>query len=82
MCLNENKTYFNQHLPSGPVHPYQLDESISNILGVSGILFHFYYILNRNSCKRTVKTLLIRRRILRSALFAYVPKMGRLAYMG
>ena len=27
------------------------------ILGVSGVLFHFYFILNRNSCKQTVKTL-------------------------
>ena len=25
---------FNPHLPSGPVHPYQLDESISNFRGV------------------------------------------------
>ena len=30
----------NPHLPSGPVHPHQLDESIS-ILGVSGVLFIF-----------------------------------------
>ena len=28
------------------------------ILGVSGVLFHFYSILNRNSCKQTVKTLI------------------------
>ena len=39
----------NPHLPSGPVHPYQLYESISN-LGVSGVLFHFYSISNRYSC--------------------------------
>ena len=29
----------NPHLPSGPVHPYQLDESTSN-LGVPSVLFH------------------------------------------
>ena len=38
----------NPHMPSGPVHPYQLDESIP-ILGVSGVFFHFYSISNRYS---------------------------------
>ena len=27
-------TLINPHLPSGPIHPYQLDESISNFRGV------------------------------------------------
>ena len=48
---------FNPYMTSGPVHPYQLNESISN-LGVYGILFYFYSIVNRNSCKQTVKTLI------------------------
>ena len=38
------------HLPSGPVHPYQLDESIYNLRGVPDVLFHFYSISNRYSC--------------------------------
>ena len=37
--------------------------SLFRILGVSGVLFHFYSISNRNSCKQTVNTL-IRRRVL------------------
>ena len=35
--------HFNPHLPSVPVHPYQLDESISNFRGV-WCTFHFYSI--------------------------------------
>ena len=38
MCFVFN---FNPNVPSGPVHPYRLNKSISN-LGVSGALFHFY----------------------------------------
>ena len=34
-----------------------------SILGVSGLLFHFYFNFDRNSCEQTVKTL-IRRRVL------------------
>ena len=37
----------NPHSPSGPVHPYQLDESISHFRGVwcpFSFLFHFQYI--------------------------------------
>ena len=37
----------NPHLPSGPVHPYQLDESISKFRGVwctFSFLFYFEYI--------------------------------------
>ena len=34
----------NPHLPSGPVHPYQLDESISNFRGVwCTFSFLFYF---------------------------------------
>ena len=50
------------------------------ILGLSGVLFHFYSISNRNSYKQTVKTLIDAAFCgVRSgpALFAYVPKMGR-----
>ena len=36
-----------EQLPSGTIHPYQLDDSISN-LGVSGV--HFHFIFDRNSC--------------------------------
>ena len=38
------------------------------IIGVSDVLFHFYSISNRNSCKQTVKTL-IRRRDLRRLIW-------------
>ena len=38
------------------------------ILGVSGVLFHFYSISNRYSCLQTVKTL-IKRRILRRLIW-------------
>ena len=34
---------------SGPVHPYQLTSALP-VLGVSGVLFHFYSISNRYSC--------------------------------
>ena len=38
------------------------------ILGVSGVLFHFYSVSNRCSCKQTVKNL-IRRRVLRRPIW-------------
>ena len=47
---------------SGPIHPYQMDESISNFRGF-WCTFSFYSISNRYSCQQTVKTL-IRRRVL------------------
>ena len=51
----------NPHLPNG--FPILINwTSPFPILGVSGVLFHFYSISNRNSCKRTVEPL-IRRRI-------------------
>ena len=31
---NDNSSKFNPHLPNELVHPYQLDKSISNFLGV------------------------------------------------
>ena len=37
---------------------------------VSGVLFHFYFIFDRNSCQQTVKTL-IRRRVLRRLILVY-----------
>ena len=39
---------FNLYLPSGTVHPYPLDESISNFRGVHG--YFFIFIFDRNSC--------------------------------
>ena len=52
---SELSACFNPYMTNGLFRPYHLDASISN-LGVSGVLIHFYYILNRNSCKQTVKT--------------------------
>ena len=40
----------NPHLPSGPVHPYQLDKSISCFRDVWCAFFHFYSISNIYSC--------------------------------
>ena len=45
------------------------------ILGVSGVRFHFYSILNRSSCKQTVKTL-IRRRVLRRLIWVCTVCLG------
>ena len=42
--------YFNPFLTSGLAHPNCLDESISSYI-VFGKCFHFYYFLQRNSCK-------------------------------
>ena len=36
---------FNPHLPSEPIHPYQLDESISNFRGVWCIFSFLFYFL-------------------------------------
>ena len=33
----------NPHMPSGPVHPYQFDESISNFRGVWCIFSFLFY---------------------------------------
>ena len=44
-------------------------------LGVSGVLFQFYSILNRNSCKQTVKTL-IRPRVLRRLIWVCTVCLG------
>ena len=38
------KTEFNPYLPSGLVHPFQLDESISSFRG-SSVLIHFVLFL-------------------------------------
>ena len=46
-----------------------------SILGESGAFFHFYFSFYRNSCKQTSVSS-------GSILFAYVPKIGRQAYMG
>ena len=55
------------------------------ILGVAGEPFHFYSISNRNSCKRTLKTL-IRRRVLQRLIWVCTvclcPKKGTLGLNG
>ena len=38
-----SKVLINPHLPSGPVHPYQLDESISNFRDVWCTFFIFFF---------------------------------------
>ena len=35
---------FNPHLPSGSIHPYQLDESISNFRGVWCTFSFLFYL--------------------------------------
>ena len=45
------------------------------VLGVSGVLFHFYSILNRNSCKQMVKTL-IRHQVLQPLIWVYTLCVG------
>ena len=54
-------------------------------LGVFRVLFHFYSISNRNSCKQTMQTL-VRRRILRRLIWVCTvclgPKNGTLGLYG
>ena len=48
MRLPENRKSFNPYMTSGPVHSYQLDESISNfsaILCIFQLIFYFLYFL-------------------------------------
>ena len=54
------------------------------ILGVPGVLFHFYSISNRYSCQQTVKTLITRRCGVwsGSSLFADVPKWDSMLKSG
>ena len=61
-CVPYAVVYINPHLPSGPAILINWMNAFP-VLGVSGLLLHFFSIFNRNSCKQTVKTL-IRRRIL------------------
>ena len=55
------------------------------ILGVSGVLYHFYLILDRKYFKQTVQTL-IKRRVLQRLIWVYTvclgPKKGHQANMG
>ena len=44
--LFRNIIVFNRYLPSGPVHPYPLDESISNFRGVCLFVLRFYCLFN------------------------------------
>ena len=65
----------NPHLPSGPVHPYQLEESISNFTDVCrtfSFLFYFEWIFllaNSEDSDQTPRSDL-------GLQFAYVPKDG------
>ena len=52
----QSRLSINPHLPDGPFHPYQLDNTNSNFRDVWYTFFHFYLIFNRNFCKQTVKT--------------------------
>ena len=54
-------SYFNPHLPSASVHPYQLEESISNFLGVSGVLsFFFFFFFLASPKDEMIRTMMIR----------------------
>ena len=71
MCLNP-------YVTNGLSHHYHLDESIFNFRGIRGN-FHFYFIFHWNSCKQTVKP----RGVSSGAILcAFVPKIGRQAWMG
>ena len=75
----ENQNFLNPHLPSGSVHPYQLDESISNFRGVRYSFFIFILfwieIPVSKQCRPWSDAAFCGIRS-GSALFAYVPKMG------
>ena len=79
-------------LPALKTHICRVDPSIHinwtspfPILRLSGVLFHFYSISNRYSCKQTVKTL-IRHRVLRRLIWVCTvclyPKNGTLGLYG
>ena len=55
------------------------------ILGVAGVIFHFYLIFDRNSYKQTVKTLirrLVLRRVICVCTVCLCPKNGTLGLYG
>ena len=60
--------------------------SLFSVKGVSGVLFHFYFIFERNSFNKQKVQALIRRRVLRRLIWVYTvcqcPIMGRYAHMG
>ena len=62
-----NLIAFNPFMPNVLSHPYQSDDSISN-LGLLGGIFHFYSNFKRNVYKQTVESL-IRRRVLRRLIW-------------
>ena len=74
----------NPHLPGGSV--ILMNRTIPfPILGVSGVHFHFYSILNRYSCKQTMKTLIgcrIPRRLIWVCTVCLCPKNGMLGLYG
>ena len=82
--LNPN-FILNPHLPNGLSHPYQLDESIFHLRGVWCTFFIFIIFLiqipESKQC-RPWSDAAFYGIWFGSALFAYVPKMGRQAYMG
>ena len=79
-------TWFLDRLCRNNVNPNIVDSSIHiwmnpfPTLGMSGILFHFYSILNINSCKQTVYTL-IRWRILWRLVLVYTVYLGPIDIM-
>ena len=80
MKLQKNTLYFtiNPHLPGGLVHPYQLDESISNFRGVWST-FSFLFYFEKKHCRPWSDAMFCS---VWSALFAFVPKIGWYVYMG
>ena len=76
---------FNPHLPSGPVHPYQLDESISNFRGVwfsFSFLFHFEYIFLLANSEDPDQTPRFLQRLIWVCTVCLCPKNGTLGLYG
>ena len=68
-------SYLNPYLPNRLFHPYQLDESISDLRGVWCFFFFFFFFsfllcFNSNSSIKTMQTQ-IRRRVLRRLIWVY-----------
>ena len=74
--LTSEEDQLNPHLPSRPVHPYQLDESFSNLKGVRCTFFHFCSIsaasdlgLHRLPMSQTWDDMLVWVNLFQSAVF-------------
>ena len=82
--INQKRTKFNPHLPNGFSHLYQLDESIFHLRSVwcmFFILFIFFIEIPVSKQCRPWSDAAFCGIWSGSALFAYVPKMRRQAYM-